>query len=68
MQDLAAGGIPKDLPTNLVTTVKTMFVESFQHIYMYSFVSMIIVFILCWFLKKEVLSSKPKEDQVEAGA
>lgn len=69
MHDLAAGGIPKDLPANLVTTVKTMFVESFQYIYMYSFAAMIIVFILCWFLKKEVLSSKPKEaEELQTGA
>ena len=58
MNDLAAGGIPAGLPASLVTTVKTMFVESFQHIYVVSLIAMIIAFVLCWFLKNEVLSSK----------
>lgn len=62
MNDLAAGGIPEGLPSSLMITVKTMFVESFQHIYLYSFLAMILTFILSWFLKKEVLSSKPKEE------
>ncbi|GGE33131.1 MFS transporter [Pullulanibacillus camelliae] len=62
MNDLAAGGIPKGLPSSLVTTVKALFVESFQHIYMYSFLAAVLAFILCWFLKKEVLSTKPKEE------
>ncbi|TCP29970.1 EmrB/QacA subfamily drug resistance transporter [Scopulibacillus darangshiensis] len=62
MEDMAAGGIPQGLRPSLMTTVKTMFVESFQHIYLYSFIIMIIAFILCWFLKKEVLSSKTEEE------
>lgn len=63
MNSLAAGGIPKGLPTELYTTIKTIFIESFQHIYSYAFFLTIISFILCWFLKKEVLSSKQKIDE-----
>ncbi|MFC4618718.1 MDR family MFS transporter [Camelliibacillus cellulosilyticus] len=58
MQDLAAGGIPNGLSHSLYNTVKIMFTESFQHIYLYSFGTMIIAFVLCWLLKKEVLTSK----------
>nr|WP_259547793.1 MDR family MFS transporter [Heyndrickxia oleronia] len=58
MNSLAAGGIPDGLSPELFTKIKTLFVESFQHIYLYSFVIAIIAFVLCWFLKKEVLSSK----------
>jgi EmrB/QacA subfamily drug resistance transporter len=57
---LASGGIPSNLPPDLVTTIKTMFVESFQHIYSLAFILSIIVFVLCWFLKKEVLLDKSK--------
>lgn len=58
MNSLAAGGIPNGLSPELFTKIKTLFVESFQHIYLYSFVIAIIAFVLCWFLKKEVLTSK----------
>ncbi|GIN39173.1 MDR family MFS transporter [Heyndrickxia oleronia] len=58
MNSLVAGGIPDGLSPELFTKIKTLFVESFQHIYLYSFVIAIIAFVLCWFLKKEVLSSK----------
>ncbi|MGE6258124.1 MDR family MFS transporter [Heyndrickxia sporothermodurans] len=62
MNSLAAGGIPKGLPTELYTTIKAIFIESFQHIYSYAFFLTIISFILCWFLKKEVLSSKQNDE------
>ncbi|GIN84941.1 MFS transporter [Heyndrickxia sporothermodurans] len=62
MNSLAAGGIPKGLPSELYTTIKTIFIESFQHIYSYAFFLTIISFILCWFLKKEVLSSKQNDE------
>ncbi|MED1203259.1 MDR family MFS transporter [Heyndrickxia acidicola] len=59
---LAAGGIPHHLPPALLTTVKTMFIDAFQHIYLYSFGVAIVSFLLCWFLKKEVLSTKKEEE------
>lgn len=58
---LAAAGIPKNLPPMLLMTVKKIFIESFEHIYMYAFILTIVAFVLCWFLKKEVLLSKPEE-------
>ncbi|WEG13245.1 DHA2 family efflux MFS transporter permease subunit [Pullulanibacillus sp. KACC 23026] len=58
---LAASGIPKGLPPELLTTIKTLFVDAFQHIYMCAFILTIISFLLCWFLKKEILLSKPEE-------
>ncbi|MEI2467279.1 MDR family MFS transporter [Niallia taxi] len=62
MNCLAAGGVPAGLPKGLLTQINTLFIDSFQHIYMYSFVIAIIAFVLCWFLQKEVLSTKPEEE------
>ncbi|MCM3542470.1 MDR family MFS transporter [Priestia megaterium] len=62
MNNLAAGGIPNGLTPELFIKIKVLFIESFQHIYTYAFVLTIIAFVLCFFLKKEVLSSKPEEE------
>ena len=62
MNSLAAGGIPSGLTPELFMKIKVLFIESFQHIYTYAFVLTIIAFVLCFFLKKEVLSSKPEEE------
>lgn len=62
MNSLAAGGIPSGLTPELFIKIKVLFIESFQHIYTYAFVLTIIAFVLCFFLKKEVLSSKPEEE------
>lgn len=64
MKSLAAAGVPHGLPKGLLTQIKTLFIESFQHIYMYSFVIAIIAFGLSWFLKKEVLSPKSDEENL----
>ncbi|MGG0585877.1 MDR family MFS transporter [Priestia megaterium] len=61
MNSLAAGGIPSGLTPELFMKIKVLFIESFQHIYTYAFVLTIIAFVLCFFLKKEVLSSKSEE-------
>jgi EmrB/QacA subfamily drug resistance transporter len=61
MNSLAAGGIPSGLTPELFMEIKVLFIESFQHIYTYAFVLTIIAFVLCFFLKKEVLSSKSEE-------
>ncbi|MGG3159112.1 MDR family MFS transporter [Priestia megaterium] len=62
MNSLVAGGIPNGLTPELFMKIKVLFIESFQHIYTYAFVLTIIAFVLCFFLKKEVLSSKPEEE------
>ncbi|MBT2255345.1 MDR family MFS transporter [Priestia megaterium] len=61
MNSLEAGGIPNGLTPELFMKIKILFIESFQHIYTYAFVLTIIAFVLCFFLKKEVLSSKSEE-------
>jgi len=67
IKNLAAGGIPNDLSPNMLIQIKTLFIESFQHIYLYAFACMIIAFVLCLFLKKEVLSPKTEiEEKQEA--
>ncbi|MGC4378569.1 MDR family MFS transporter [Fictibacillus sp. Mic-4] len=62
MDHLAAGGIPHDLPAELLTALKTIFIESFQYLYTWAFGILIVSFIFSWFLKKEVLSSKVNEE------
>ncbi len=52
------------LPAEIATQVKTIIVESFTHIYSMAFIMAIVAFVICWFLKKEVLSVK-KEDEKE---
>jgi EmrB/QacA subfamily drug resistance transporter len=66
MNSVAAGGIPHNLPPALLSTIKKLFIEAFQHIYMYSFVIAILSFLLCWFLRKEVLVTKKEEEQQQA--
>ncbi|WJD83584.1 MDR family MFS transporter [Priestia megaterium] len=61
MNSLVAGGIPHGLTPESFMKIKILFIESFQHIYTYAFVILIVAPVLCCFLKKEVLSSKSEE-------
>jgi MFS family permease len=62
---VAKGGIPEGLDVKIVEQIKTVFAHAFQHLYWVSFVVSLVVVVLCWFLKNEVLStlsSKVKEE------
>ncbi|MFY2307130.1 MDR family MFS transporter [Lysinibacillus fusiformis] len=61
MNSLIAGGIPEGLTPELFMQIKILFIESFQHLYIYAFIILIIAPVLCCFLKKEVLTSKLEE-------
>lgn len=67
--NIETGNIPADLPTALLHDIKQVFSYSFQNMFVISLVFAIAAFILCWFLKKEVLSKKAEEGmETESGA
>lgn len=67
--NIETGNIPADLPTALLHDIKQVFSYSFQNMFVISLVFAIAAFILCWFLKKEVLSKKAEEGMgTESGA
>ncbi|WP_246072937.1 MDR family MFS transporter [Paenibacillus dokdonensis] len=57
-EHLATGGIPKGLSVDLIVKVQTVFVDAFHNLFMIALGFIIAAFVICWFLKKEVLSSK----------
>ncbi|WP_068784271.1 MDR family MFS transporter [Paenibacillus phocaensis] len=61
VSQIASGGIPQDLNSDLLTQVQTVFVGAFQNIFTVSLWFTVAAFFLCWFLKKEVLSKKESE-------
>ncbi|WP_240547755.1 MDR family MFS transporter [Paenibacillus lignilyticus] len=63
--DISTGAIPQDIDPTLLEQIKIVFADAFTHLYWISFVLAIVSFLICWFLKKEVLVTK-KDD--EAGA
>ena len=54
------GGIPKELPSDVLIQIKTVFAEAFQHMFLIGSLFAVVAFIICWFMKKEVL--KPQQE------
>ncbi|CAG7654792.1 MDR family MFS transporter [Paenibacillus allorhizosphaerae] len=52
------GGIPSELPAEMVLKVKTVYADAFQMIFTISISFAVVTFLVCWLLKNEVLSSK----------
>ncbi|MCR8634046.1 MDR family MFS transporter [Paenibacillus radicis (ex Xue et al. 2023)] len=50
------GGIPEGIPADLLLQIKTVFAGAFQQMFMIGTLFAIAVFIICWFMKKEVLT------------
>lgn len=68
-EHIETGGIPQGLAPDLLYQVKNVFAHAFQNMFSISLVFVIAAFILCWFLKKEVLAKKDTEAEAEtAGA
>jgi EmrB/QacA subfamily drug resistance transporter len=57
LKKAAQGGIPKGLDPKLAEQIKIVFADAFQQLYWVSFVVALVVCVLCWFLKREVLST-----------
>ncbi|MCC3377042.1 MDR family MFS transporter [Cohnella sp. REN36] len=62
--DIMTGGIPEGLSPSLLEDVRAVFAHAFQHIYGIALVFVIAAFLICWFMKNEVL----KKREAEAGA
>lgn len=61
------GGIPKGLSADLLLRIKTVFADSFQHIFAIGIGFAVVAFIACFFMKREVLSSS-QEDASAVGS
>ncbi|QGQ95235.1 DHA2 family efflux MFS transporter permease subunit [Paenibacillus psychroresistens] len=59
LKKAAQGGIPKGIDPSLAEQIKIVFADAFRHLYWVSFGVALVVCILCWFLKKEVLATAP---------
>jgi MFS family permease len=60
---VAKGGIPKGLDAGLVEQIKVVFAHAFQHLYWVSVAVSLLVVVLCWFLKHEVLSAPSSNEK-----
>ncbi|MCD9022572.1 MFS transporter [Cohnella sp. NL03-T5] len=67
VDNIETGGIPKGLAPDLMVNVKTVFAESFQNIFTIAIGFAIVAFIICWFMKKEVLSENKETSSVASG-
>jgi EmrB/QacA subfamily drug resistance transporter len=63
----AQGGIPKGLDAKLVEQIKVVFSDAFQHLYWVSFGFALVVILICFFLKREVLSVSAVKEKEGAG-
>ncbi|MFD2327657.1 MFS transporter [Cohnella sp. GCM10020058] len=60
--EIQTGGIPKGLAPDLLEHVKTAFSGAYHNLYVISIAFVCIAFVLCWFLKKEVLQKREDGD------
>lgn len=58
------GGIPEGLPADLLLQIKTVFASAFQHMFWIGSLFAAVAFVICWFMKKEVLT--PKQETAQA--
>jgi hypothetical protein len=60
------GGTPQGLSADILLRIKLVFTEAFQHIFAISTIFGIVAFIACWFMKKEMLTSKEEVHSIMA--
>ncbi|MCQ6561281.1 MDR family MFS transporter [Paenibacillus mendelii] len=60
---IETGGIPNSLASELVLQVKLAFSHSFQNIFTISIGFAVAAFLICWFMKREVLTAKDEAAQ-----
>lgn len=63
---IETGGIPPGLPGELLAQVKTVFAQAFQNMFAISLVFVVAAFVICWFLKNEVLSKREETAETQA--
>ncbi|WP_256759715.1 MDR family MFS transporter [Cohnella sp. WQ 127256] len=64
-ENIATDGIPSGIAPEILLKVQASFSEAFQSIYAISLGFVIVAFVICWFLKKEVLSKRVEEVESE---
>lgn len=52
------GGMPEGLSSELMLQIKNIFSEAFQHMFLIGVFFSIAAFVICWFLRKEVLTTR----------
>lgn len=66
---VAKGGIPADMDPSLVDQIKVVFADAFHHLFALSAIFVVAGFVVCWFLKKEVLKKRePETTEAQAAA
>jgi hypothetical protein len=60
------GGLPAGLSSDLVLKIKTVFADAFQEMFLIGAVFAAAAFVICWFMKREVLSQKQETEQSTA--
>ena len=63
--NIANGGIPSGLGADMLLSIRTVFADAFQHMYVIGLVIAIVTFVICWFMKNEILSQKQQEVAAE---
>ncbi|WP_127533230.1 MDR family MFS transporter [Paenibacillus kobensis] len=66
-ETIVSGGIPQNLPTDVLFQVKTVFADAFNNLFMVAAVFSVAAFIICWFMKREVLSPNKAGETAGAG-
>ncbi|MFC0215960.1 MDR family MFS transporter [Paenibacillus chartarius] len=62
------GGIPAGLSSELATQIKLVFAGAFQHLFAIGIIFAAAAFMVCWFMRKEVLSSAGREASLAPAA
>ncbi|TCZ76598.1 MFS transporter [Paenibacillus albiflavus] len=57
-EQVQTSGIPHDLSPDFITSIKSIFVDAFHNMYFIALVMSVAAFIVCWFLKNEILAHK----------
>lgn len=65
-QSIMNGGIPVGLPTELLLQIKSIFAVAFQHMFAIGIGFAVVAFIVCWFMKREVLAQKEDAGRAQA--
>lgn len=60
------GGMPAGLSSELTLQIKSVFAEAFQHMFLIGVFFAIAAFVICWFLRKEVLATRQEAQEAAA--
>ncbi|WP_127485136.1 MDR family MFS transporter [Paenibacillus ehimensis] len=62
-ESIMNGGIPEGIPADLLLQIKTVFATAFQQMFWIGAIFAAAAFIICWFMKKEVLTPQKEDGQ-----